>query len=78
MGLVPTKWRCYALYCKWHGLLQMRGRIQREKIFCIGLNKTGTTSWTQAMKNLGYLVGNERAGEVLFDDWVKKNYNRTA
>lgn len=52
----------------------MRRRSQKNKVFCIGLNKTGTTSWTQAMSDLGYLVGNERACEIYFDEWTKGNY----
>jgi len=32
----------------------LRGAIPEEKIFCIGLSKTGTTSFGQAMQRLGY------------------------
>jgi hypothetical protein len=54
----------------------MRKRPIKGKVFCIGLNKTGTTSWTQAMSDMGYMLGNERAAEVFFDDWVRNDYSR--
>ena len=54
----------------------MLGRNDGKKVFCIGLNKTGTTSWSQAMMDLGYRVGNERAAEIFFDDWTQKTYSR--
>ena len=43
----------------------MRGRHGNTKVFGIGLNKTGTTSWTKAMLDLGYRIGDERSGEML-------------
>lgn len=50
--------------------------IGKQKIFCIGLNKTGTTSLRKEMKDLGYSVGNQRQAELLFDDWVKRDFRR--
>lgn len=47
-----------------------------RKIFCIGLNKTGTTSLKVEMQQLGYIVGNQRTFELLFDDWVKRDFRR--
>jgi hypothetical protein len=41
----------------------------KEKIFCIGCNKTGTTSLERALKELGYSMGNQAQGE-----WLAKNY----
>lgn len=46
------------------------------KYFCIGRNKTGTTSLHRAFEDLGYVVGNQRAAELLADrcyfegDWA--------
>lgn len=37
------------------------------KIFCVGRNKTGTTSLQKAFELLGYPVGDQRQAEVLFD-----------
>ena len=48
----------------------------KTKIFCIGLNKTGTTSLRQAMLDLGYVVGNQREAELMFDDWVNRDFRR--
>ena len=44
------------------------------KIFCIGANKTGTTSLEKAFKELGVLVGNQREAELLVKDCFEKNY----
>ena len=48
----------------------------KQKIFCIGLNKTGTTSLEKAMIDLGYLIGDQRQAELLFDDWVKRDFSK--
>lgn len=37
----------------------------KVKIFCIGRNKTGTTSLKVAFERLGYPVGNQRKAEIL-------------
>ena len=39
--------------------------IGKQKFFCIGRNKTGTTSLKVAFEALGYPVGNQRKAEVL-------------
>jgi len=76
MYSIPLKWRLYSAYSYRCGLRAMRNRKDAGKVFCVGLNKTGTTSWTAAMADLGYVVGNERAAEILFDDWVEGNHSR--
>lgn len=38
-----------------------------DKIFCIGRNKTGTTSLMWAFADLGYAVGDQRQAELLTD-----------
>ena len=48
----------------------------KPKIFCIGLNKTGTTSLKTEMFLQGFTVGNQRQAELLFDDWVKRYFKR--
>ena len=45
-----------------------------EKVFCIGLVKTGTTSLGQALKDLGYRVGDQHQGELLLKDYVAGNF----
>jgi hypothetical protein len=47
----------------------------KQKIFCIGRNKTGTTSLAKAMKDLGFKVGKQREAEALLDDWVKRDFS---
>lgn len=37
----------------------------RKKIFCIGFNKTGTTSLRRAFEDLGYTVANQQRAELL-------------
>lgn len=46
----------------------------KQKIFCIGRNKTGTTSLARAFKDLGYPVGNQRKAELLLDDYIRKDF----
>lgn len=48
----------------------------KTKIFGIGANKTGTTSLKAAMKELGFVVGNQRTAELLFDDWAGRDFKR--
>lgn len=56
---------------------RLMGRIApRAKVFCIGLNKTGTTSWAQAMSDLGYVVGSETRATMLYDDWARRDFQR--
>ncbi|MFS1512932.1 sulfotransferase family protein [Chengkuizengella sp. SCS-71B] len=46
------------------------------KIFCIGRNKTGTTSLQKAFRDLGYTVGNQQKAELLMDDYIyRKNFD---
>jgi hypothetical protein len=49
---------------------------RRPKIFCIGRNKTGTTSLKIALKGLGFRVGNQTQAELLIDDWAKRDFRR--
>lgn len=39
--------------------------VNKVKYFCIGRNKTGTTSLKRAFEDLGYPVGNQRKAEIL-------------
>ncbi|MBL8002779.1 MAG: hypothetical protein JNL05_12550 [Flavobacteriales bacterium] len=49
-------------------LVPGHGPGQAGKIFCIGRNKTGTTSLQKAFQDLGYVVGDQRAAELLYDE----------
>lgn len=46
------------------------------KVFCIGFNKTGTTSLERALKEFGYRTGKQREGELLLDDWIQRDFRR--
>lgn len=48
----------------------------QQKIFCIGANKTGTTSVEQVFRSLGLTVGNQGQAEMLIFDWAKQDYRR--
>ncbi|WP_151903895.1 sulfotransferase [Methylophaga nitratireducenticrescens] len=45
-----------------------------QKIFCIGLNKTGTTSIKKAMQHLGFIVGNQAEAQNLLKPWLKRDF----
>jgi len=47
---------------------------RKNKVFCIGLNKTGTTSIESVFRDFGYKLGNQRAGELLLQDWSRRNF----
>ncbi|NMM48051.1 sulfotransferase [Marinigracilibium pacificum] len=47
----------------------------KPKYFCIGRNKTGTTSLKKAFKDLGYVVGNQHNAEILIKDFEKGEYD---
>ncbi len=42
------------------------------KYFCIGRNKTGTTSLQKAFQDLGFVVGDQREAERLYDQYYFK------
>jgi len=59
------------------GYFQTQGK-GKKKIFCIGRNKTGTTSLKRAMTDLGYVVGSQRAAEMLLRDWARRDFTLIA
>lgn len=68
---------CYSNIKKWRKQQQQIAFVKKRnnpKIFCIGANKTGTTSLEKAFKELGFVVGNQREAELLVKDCFKKNY----
>lgn len=56
--------------------MSIRFRFRDRKIFCIGRNKTGTTSLHRALENLGYTVGRQEVAELLMEDWAKRDFRR--
>lgn len=47
---------------------------RRQKVFCIGQNKTGTTSVEAVLKQLGYKMGKQEKAELLIHDWAKRDF----
>lgn len=54
----------------------LKRNCNKNKYFCIGLNKTGTTTMEQVFKDLNFTVGAQRKGELLMEDWGQKNFKR--
>jgi hypothetical protein len=46
----------------------------KEKVFCIGLNKTGTTSLEKFMEIHGFRCGDQVKGELLLSDFSAGNF----
>jgi hypothetical protein len=46
-----------------------------QKIFCIGLNKTGTTSLERALRDLGFRMGSQAVGEHLLRNYVRREFS---
>ncbi len=47
---------------------------RRQKIFCIGLNKTGTTSIKKALEEMDIVVGKEYEAKTLFHSWAIRDF----
>lgn len=47
---------------------------RRPKVFCIGINKTGTSSMEIALQHLGYRPGNVGKGCLLIEDWGNRDF----
>ncbi len=54
----------------------MVGRPGGRKVFCVGRNKTGTTSIEAALQALGFRMGLQARGEMLRGDWAKRDFTR--
>jgi hypothetical protein len=44
------------------------------KIFCVGRNKTGTTSLGAALRNLGFKVAPQAPAELLTPEWARRDF----
>lgn len=49
---------------------------ESPKIFCIGHNKTGTTSLGAVLQDFGYKLGFQGESEILMADWVVRDFRR--
>jgi hypothetical protein len=50
--------------------------LGKQKVFCIGRNKTGTTSIAKAFSELGLVVGVQWLAEWLVHDWARRDFRR--
>ncbi|MDO6758737.1 sulfotransferase [Tamlana sp. 2_MG-2023] len=57
-------------------MLFRRGKVRKhkEKIFCIGRNKTGTTSLESVLGEFGYKLGDQIEGEMLVKAYANKDW----
>ncbi len=46
----------------------------KQKIFCIGSGKTGTTSVEKALRDFGYDMGNQAQGELLINQYANRDF----
>jgi hypothetical protein len=49
---------------------------EKLKIFCIGHNKTGTTSIQTVLGDFGFMVGSQTEAEILTTDWITRDFRR--
>lgn len=49
---------------------------KKPKLFCVGCNKTGTTSLEQALRDFGYRIGKQAQAEDLLYDWHRRDFNK--
>lgn len=57
---------------------KIRSKVQKRtnnKIFCIGRNKTGTTSLKKAFEREGFILGNQREAEKLGGSFREEEYD---
>lgn len=50
--------------------------LGKPKLFCIGRNKTGTTSLAKALRDLDLIVGEQWLTESLVQDWAQRDFRR--
>jgi hypothetical protein len=50
--------------------------LRNLKVFCIGRNKTGTTSVKAALEMLGYRIGYQRIAEALMEEWGRRDFRK--
>lgn len=51
-------------------------KVNKEKVFCVGANKTGTTSIRKVFESLGLKVGRQHTAELFIHDWARQDYRK--
>jgi Sulfotransferase domain len=54
--------------------MKFLGKLKKGKVFCIGQNKTGTTSMAAILANAGFRVAPQQPAEKMLNDWKKRNF----
>ena len=54
--------------------IQFSRSVGKQKVFCVGRSKTGTTSLKHAMEDLGYVVGDQRSAELQLQNWARRDF----
>lgn len=52
----------------------MTSEQAKDKVFCIGFGKTGTTTLEQVLTDFGYSMGDQETGEFLVTDYSRGNW----
>jgi len=65
-----------AVQRKWRSVRGTVRALARRKYFCVGFNKTGTTSLKRAFRELGCVMGDQRTAELLLEDWAVRDFRR--
>ncbi len=58
---------------------RVRRRIfarRKTKVFCIGANKTGTTSMRDFLTSVGYNVAPQAPAEMMIEDWARRDFTK--
>ncbi len=46
----------------------------KPKVFCIGFNKTGTTTIEYTLSEHGFVLNDQKKASVFLDDWAKRDF----
>jgi hypothetical protein len=52
----------------------LRNKFKKEKVFCIGFGKTGTTTIEQVLRDFGLKLGHQPTAELLIYEYDKRNF----
>jgi hypothetical protein len=56
--------------------VSMLRSLGKRKVFCVGCNKTGTTSMAKALGDMGLIVGVQWLAELMLYDWARRDFRR--
>lgn len=56
--------------------LMFKSKFQKEKVYCIGFGKTGTTTIEQVLKDFNYRLGHQPTAEMLVYDYFNRDFSK--